>query len=97
MEEISRPVQQLCFQVVRESLSNVIRHAHAKSVKVTIESRDAATRVSITDNGCGIGAKAGEGVGLVGVRERLELMGGSLTVKSRAGRTTVVAQIPECP
>ncbi len=96
VEEISRPVQQLCFQVVRESLSNVIRHAHAKSVKVTIESRDAATRVSITDNGCGIGANAGDGVGLVGVRERLELMGGSLTVKSRAGRTTVVAQIPEC-
>ena len=95
-EKISRPVQQLCFQVVRETLSNVIRHARAKSVQITIESTDAAARVSVTDDGCGIGANLkGEGTGLAGVRERLELMGGSLTVESRAGRTTVVAEIPE--
>ena len=50
-EKISRPVQQLCFQVVREALSNVIRHAHAKSVQVTIESTDAAARVSVSDDG----------------------------------------------
>ena len=95
-EEISRPVQQLCFQVVRETLSNVIRHARAKSVEITIDSTDAAVCVSVTDDGCGIGANIkGEGTGLAGVRERLELMGGSLTVESRAGRTTVVAEIPE--
>ncbi|HEY9156918.1 sensor histidine kinase [Candidatus Binatus sp.] len=95
-EKISRPVQQLCFQVVRETLSNVIRHARAKSVQITIDGTDAATRVSVTDDGCGIGADIKpEGTGLAGVRERLELMGGSLTVESRAGRTTVVAEIPE--
>jgi len=95
-KKISRPVQQLCFQVVRETLSNVIRHARAKSVQITIDSTDAAARVSVTDDGCGIGAGIkGEGTGLAGVRERLELMGGSLTVESRAGRTTVVAEIPE--
>ena len=77
-EKISRPVQQLCFQVVRETLSNVIRHARAKSVEITIDSTDAAARVSVTDDGCGIAANlAGEGTGLAGVRERLELMGGS--------------------
>ncbi|MGB3550368.1 MAG: ATP-binding protein [Candidatus Binatus sp.] len=95
-EKISRPVQQLCFQVVRETLSNVIRHARAKSVEITIDSTDAAARVSVTDDGCGIAANlAGEGTGLAGVRERLELMGGSLRVDSQAGRTTVVAEIPE--
>ncbi len=95
-DKISRPVQQLCFQVVRETLSNVIRHARAKSVQITIDSTDAAARVSVTDDGCGIGAHVmREGTGLAGVRERLELMGGSLTVQSRAGRTTVVAEIPE--
>jgi len=95
-EKISRPVQQLCFQVVRETLSNVIRHARAKSVEITIDSTDAAARVSVTDDGCGIAANlAGEGIGLAGVRERLELMGGSLRVQSQAGRTTVVAEIPE--
>ncbi len=95
-KKISRPVQQLCIQAVRETLSNVIRHARAKSVQITIESTDAAARVSVTDDGCGIGAHLkGDGTGLAGLRERLELMGGSLTVESRAGRTTVVAEIPE--
>ena len=93
--KISRPVQQLCFQVVRETLSNVIRHARAKSVEIAIERIEAAARVSVSDDGSGIGADPGEGVGLAGVRERLELMGGRLTVESRAGRTTVVAEIPE--
>ena len=54
------------------------------------------TSITVTDDGCGIGADIkGEGTGLAGVRERLELMGGSLTVESRAGRSTVVAEIPE--
>ncbi|HZC46180.1 MAG TPA: ATP-binding protein, partial [Candidatus Acidoferrum sp.] len=94
-EKISRPVQQLCFQVVREALSNVIRHARAKSVEITIERIDAAARISVIDDGCGIRAGRDEGVGLAGVRERLALMGGTLTVESRAGRTTVAAEIPE--
>ncbi len=94
-ENISRPVQQLCFQVVREALSNVIRHARAKSVQVTIESNHAAARVSISDDGRGIDNGKGEGTGLTGVRERLELMGGTLIVESRAGRTIVIAEIPE--
>ncbi|HKN14993.1 MAG TPA: ATP-binding protein [Candidatus Binatus sp.] len=94
-EKISRPVQQLCFQVVREALSNVIRHARAKSVEITIESNDAVLRVSVADDGCGLSANQGEGIGLAGVRERLELMGGRLTLESHAGGTAVVAEIPE--
>ncbi len=93
-DKISRPVQQLCFQVVREALSNVVRHARAKSVNITIENNYAAARVSVSDDGRGIGNQA-EGIGLTGMRERLELMGGTLTVESRRGRTTVVAEIPE--
>ncbi len=93
--EISRPVQQLCFQVVREALSNVIRHARAKSVQITIENNYAAARVSVRDDGRGISSGQNEGTGLTGVRERLELMGGTLVVESRPGRTTVVAEIPE--
>jgi signal transduction histidine kinase len=95
VDEISRPVQQLCFQVVRETLSNVIRHARAKAVQIAIEKIDAAARVSVTDDGCGIVAGHGDGIGLAGVRERLELMGGSLTVESRPGCTKIVAEIPE--
>jgi signal transduction histidine kinase len=93
-ERVSRPVQQLCFLVSREALSNVIRHARAKSVQVTIETSDASVRVSVADDGCGLSANQDEGIGLAGVRERLELMGGRLTLESHAGGTTVVAEIP---
>jgi signal transduction histidine kinase len=94
--DISRAVQQLCFQVVREALSNVIRHARARSVEVVVERANSATRVSVIDDGCGIDTSMdGEGIGLKGVRERVELMGGRLTIESRAGRTIVVAEIPE--
>ncbi len=68
-DKISRPVQQLCFQVVREALSNVIRHARAKSVKIAIEKVGGAARVSISDDGCGVDAVDGNGIGLAGVRE----------------------------
>jgi signal transduction histidine kinase len=94
-EKISRPAQHLCFQFIREVLSNVIRHARAKSVEVMVGSSGGSVRVSVTDDGRGIGSSQSEGTGLIGVRERLELMGGSLTVESRAGRTIVVAEIPE--
>jgi signal transduction histidine kinase len=95
VEKISRPVEQLCFQVVREALANVIRHARAKSVEVAIEKIDAAARVSVSDDGHGIETAGNEGVGMVGMRERLELMGGSLRIESTSGGTIVVAEIPE--
>ncbi len=95
VERISRPVQQLCFQVVRETLSNVLLHAHAKAVQVTVENTDATARVSVSDDGCGIAADYSDGIGLAGVRERLELMGGRLKVESRAGCTKIFAEIPE--
>jgi signal transduction histidine kinase len=94
-EKLSHPVQQLCFQIVRETLSNVIRHAHAKSVQITLEKIETVARVWVVDDGCGIAANHSDGIGLAGVRERLELMGGRLRVESRAGRTAVFAEIPE--
>jgi signal transduction histidine kinase len=94
--EISRPVQQVCFQVVREAISNVVRHARASWIEVVVERANSAVRLSVIDDGCGIdSAMDGEGIGLTGVRERLELMGGRLAVESRAGRTIVLAEIPE--
>jgi len=95
VEKISRPVEQLCFQVVREALSNVVRHSRAKSVEVAIEKIDAAARVSVSDDGRGIDSGKNEGAGIGGMRERLELMGGSLKLESKAAGTTVVAEIPE--
>jgi signal transduction histidine kinase len=92
---VSRPVQQLSFQVVREALSNVIKHARAKSVQITIETGHLLVRVSVADDGCGMSAGHSEGIGLAGIRERLELMGGRLSLVSHATGTTLTAEIPE--
>jgi len=92
---VSRPIQQLCFQVVREALSNVIKHARAKSVQITIVTGDSVVRVSVADDGCGMSAGRSEGIGLAGIRERLELMGGRLSLVSHATGTTLTAEIPE--
>jgi signal transduction histidine kinase len=94
---ISRPVQQLCVQVLREALSNVIRHARATEVEIALVRRPGAALLTVSDNGRGIqsGAHRDDGAGLAGITERLELMGGRLTIDSRPGATRLVAEIPE--
>ncbi|MGH7863897.1 MAG: sensor histidine kinase, partial [Candidatus Binataceae bacterium] len=95
-EMIARPIQELCFKVAREAFSNVIRHARASAVSVTLERDQRITRITIADNGAGIdAANRSDGTGLAGLSERLELMGGSLVFDSRPGATRVVAEIPE--
>jgi signal transduction histidine kinase len=96
MNALTRPVQQVCYQVAREALANVIRHAGASRVEITIEKHGERVRLSILDNGKGIGNAIGRGgIGLNGLSERLELMGGRLLVESKAGSTRLVAEIPE--
>jgi signal transduction histidine kinase len=96
MNALTRPVQQLCYQVAREALVNVVRHANASRVEIGVEKRGATVRLSILDDGAGIGSANGaSGIGLDGLRERLEFMGGRLLIASKAGSTRLVAEIPE--
>ena len=96
MSALTRPIQQLCFQIAREALTNVVRHAHASCVEIDLEKRGPWVRLSILDNGQGIDDAIGRsGSGLDGLSERLELMGGRRRVESKAGSTRLVAEIPE--
>ena len=96
MSALTRPVQQVCYQVAREALANVLRHAGANRVEIGIEKHGEKVTLTILDNGRGIGAAASRGgIGLSGLRERLELMGGRLRVESKPGATRLVAEIPE--
>jgi signal transduction histidine kinase len=96
MNALTRPVQQVCYQVAREALANVLRHAGASRVEIAIEKSGERVRLSILDNGKGMGNATGRGgLGLNGLSERLELMGGRLRVESTAGSTRLVAEIPE--
>jgi two-component system sensor histidine kinase DesK len=75
--------------VLREAITNVVRHAGASQCSVEIATSGAATRLIVTDDGCGKIRR--EGNGLRGMRERISELGGSLTLDSAAGTRIEVA------
>jgi len=79
------------FRVVQESLTNVARHAHATSVSVSAAISRGRLRVRIEDDGLGIRDNAvASSLGIAGMRERIEAIGGQFDVKRRKNRGTVV-------
>ena len=92
------PSQRIALlRVVHEALSNVVHHSGAESASVVVEANGTQLRASITDDGhgfdvdrvCDEAAKAGR-LGLVGMRERVRLLGGTLEITSREGGPTTV-------
>jgi PAS domain S-box-containing protein len=86
-----------CFRVVQEALTNVIRHAQARRVQVEVSAADDALQVTVRDDGRGFdvgaarqGAVQGETFGLLGIQERVQLLGGDIAIESAAGQGTVV-------
>ena len=69
--------------VVREASTNVLRHAHAKTCRVRLVNRNNAALLEIVDDG--LGSDAREGNGLLGMRERVASLGGSLVRDGRSG------------
>lgn len=93
---LSRPIQQVCYQVAREALSNVIRHSGASEAEVSLERLSGRVRLAVSDNGRGIPERVrNRGMGLAGLTERLELLGGTLRIDSRPGLTRLCAEIPD--
>ncbi len=92
----------LClFRVAQEALSNVVRHAAASSASVALDYRNGWLHLVVEDDGKGFdqsGTAASSSLGLLGMRERLELLHGSLTMQSRTrGGASVEAGIPYSP
>ena len=86
------------YRVVQEALTNVARHARAQSVGVIVERQRGLVKAIIEDDGLGFDvdeALSSGRLGLVGMRERLEVFGGKLTIESAPGKgTTVFAEVP---
>jgi PAS domain S-box-containing protein len=81
------PVEVTVYYVVSEALTNVAKHGQATRAHVTIDECGGELRVSISDDGVG-GADPSRGSGLVGLKDRVEAGGGTLTVESRPGEGT---------
>jgi two-component system sensor histidine kinase UhpB len=86
------------FRIFQESLANVARHSRASCVAVTLERRDTDLVLEVRDDGIGIAAVDVSHVrssGLVGMRERAQLVGGRFSISGAAGAgTTVLVHIP---
>lgn len=95
-------IELVLFRIVQEALRNVWRHSEATKAEITIEFNEDKTRILVSDNGKGfnppqmIGDLAKEGrLGLAGMQERAQLIGGKLTVQSEPGKgTTIAIEIP---
>jgi two-component system sensor histidine kinase DesK len=73
---------------VREAVTNVVRHAQAHTCRMRLEQQNGSCRLEIRDDGCG--TSNGEGNGLRGMRERIEMLGGTLSRSTGAGTTLTI-------
>jgi signal transduction histidine kinase len=83
-------VEVAAYYVVSEALTNTVKHAHASHARVAVHKRDGVLWLSVGDDGVG-DAEPARGSGLIGLRDRVEALGGSIQVTSRFGEGTVVA------
>jgi len=106
---LDEPTALTAFRVVQESLTNVFRHAHARSAQARVEfgslpslsSRDhdsecaPALLIEVEDDGIGIPSHPNLGLGLLGMKERVEALGGTISIGRREeGGTRVAASLP---
>ena len=80
-------VEVTAYYVVSEALTNAAKHSNASVVEVTVDTIDGEFRLSVSDDGVG-GTDLTRGSGLVGLKDRVEAIGGTLTVQSRPGQGT---------
>jgi signal transduction histidine kinase len=79
------------FRVVQEALTNVVRHANARRVRVAMRARNGMLRIAVTDDGKGFARQqmnSRTSFGIVGMRERLHRIGGEFNIYSGPGRGT---------
>jgi signal transduction histidine kinase len=101
-KRLPSPIETALYRVVQEGLTNVLKHAQARRVSLIIQSSLDQVLAILEDDGRGFDADAAISsrgprgrLGLLGMRERVALVGGTLTIESTPGRgTTIFARIP---
>lgn len=98
-EGLSPALESVCYRVAQEALTNAARHAHASELRVALRVEPDRILLEVRDNGRGFvpgtRPEGPGGRGLVGMRERVELLGGALRIDSAPGEgTTVRVELP---
>jgi len=78
------------FRIVQEALNNICRHANANSVEITLRATDPWLVVTVQDDGRGFQPDRVKGLGLAGMQERVESLGGSIKITSGPGKGTLI-------
>jgi signal transduction histidine kinase len=86
-------IEAAVYYVVAEALTNVAKHANASLADINVVAADNTLRVTVADDGEG-GADATRGSGMLGLRDRVETLGGTISFNSSAQGTTVTANLP---
>jgi signal transduction histidine kinase len=102
VEKAGENTRTALYRIAQEALSNVARHANASRAQVSIVQHEDLIRMEITDDGHGFevegttgASKKGNRLGLLGMRERIEMIGGTFCIESAPGRpTTVRVEVP---
>ena len=96
-ERLPGEVETALYRIVQEALTNIVKHSEASRVSILLTRKDGSALAVVEDDGLGFdpGAARDEGLGLVGMRERVGLVGGRLRIESAAGAgATLVAEVP---
>jgi signal transduction histidine kinase len=88
-DRLPEPVEIAAYYVIAEALTNIVKHARATAAEVVVAVGDGVVRVDVRDDGCG-GADFGRGSGLVGLKDRVEALGGRLSLDSPPGAGTAL-------
>ena len=94
-DDLEPEIESTIYRLVQEALTNVVRHASARRVRVAVIATASAVSIEVIDDGVGFARDAsGSGFGLAGMRERAFLAGGTVTIDSGAAGTAVRAELP---
>jgi PAS domain S-box-containing protein len=97
VERLPLPAEEALYRIGQEAIHNIVKHANAANATIRIARDGANVRLTVTDDGTGFDPEVvprGH-LGLIGMRQRIELVGGELRVESRAGHGTAIeARVP---
>jgi len=96
VDRLPTAVETAIYRIVQEALTNAVKHAEARQASILLTRKNERVTVIVEDDGKGFDpAATTSGIGLVGMRERVQLLDGSLRVETGAGQgTTLVAELP---
>jgi signal transduction histidine kinase len=98
LRERPREIEDAIYRIIQEALSNVVRHAGAEQATLSVKQLPRHVEVTVRDDGCGfVPDGPSEGFGLIGMRERADLLGGELSLRSQEGGPTCVTAVLPLP